>query len=211
MRKTSLFAVAAAVAIAAAASSANAAVNLVTNGSFEDPTSTGNFSTLSGSQLPGWTIDTGNVDVVVQPPYVAFDGTQSLDLVGTGVSTGSISQQIATGTGLYRLTFAYTNNTDSSGPFSATYSIGGVTGTVTASGGTAANPNWQTFSVDFVANGATTLTFADTSGVSNQGIFLDAVSVTAVPEPAAWALMIGGFGLVGGAMRRRRIGDLATA
>ncbi|CAM3122132.1 hypothetical protein SPAN111604_04715 [Sphingomonas antarctica] len=26
----------------------------------------------------------------------------------------------------------------------------------------------------------------------------------AVPEPAAWALMIGGFGLAGGAMRRRR-------
>ncbi|HEX8445326.1 MAG TPA: FxDxF family PEP-CTERM protein [Sphingomonas sp.] len=28
-------------------------------------------------------------------------------------------------------------------------------------------------------------------------------SVAAVPEPASWALMIGGFGLVGGAMRRR--------
>ncbi len=26
----------------------------------------------------------------------------------------------------------------------------------------------------------------------------------AVPEPAAWAMMIGGFGMVGGAMRRRR-------
>lgn len=29
-------------------------------------------------------------------------------------------------------------------------------------------------------------------------------SETAVPEPAQWALMIGGFGLVGAAMRRRR-------
>nr|WP_084192404.1 PEPxxWA-CTERM sorting domain-containing protein [Parasphingorhabdus marina] len=26
----------------------------------------------------------------------------------------------------------------------------------------------------------------------------------AVPEPATWAMMIGGFGLVGGAMRRRK-------
>ncbi|MFS0737260.1 PEPxxWA-CTERM sorting domain-containing protein [Sphingomonas sp. 1P06PA] len=210
MRTTGLLPLAAVIAIALGTSSASAAVNLVTNGSFEDPISTGNFTTLSGNQLPGWSVDTGNVDVVLQPPYVAFDGTQALDLVGTGVSTGSISQQIATGTGLYRLTFAYTNNTDSSGPFSATYSIGGVTGSVTASGGTSANPNWQTISVDFLATGATTLSFADTSGAGNQGIFLDAVSVTAVPEPAAWALMIGGFGLVGGAMRRRSV-RLATA
>ena len=27
---------------------------------------------------------------------------------------------------------------------------------------------------------------------------------TSVPEPAGWAMMIGGFGLVGGAMRQRR-------
>jgi len=29
------------------------------------------------------------------------------------------------------------------------------------------------------------------------------VSVTGVPEAASWALMIAGFGLVGGALRRR--------
>ncbi|MGL4541450.1 MAG: PEPxxWA-CTERM sorting domain-containing protein, partial [Polymorphobacter sp.] len=33
---------------------------------------------------------------------------------------------------------------------------------------------------------------------------LDNVSVTAVPEPASWALLIGGFGLVGSALRRAR-------
>jgi hypothetical protein len=25
-----------------------------------------------------------------------------------------------------------------------------------------------------------------------------------VPEPATWAMMVGGFGLIGGAMRRRQ-------
>jgi PEP-CTERM motif len=44
--------------------------------------------------------------------------------------------------------------------------------------------------------------------VDNQFFFqqgVDNVSITtaAVPEPASWALMIAGFGLVGGAMRRR--------
>ncbi len=33
----------------------------------------------------------------------------------------------------------------------------------------------------------------------------------AVPEPASWALMLAGFGLVGGALRRRRDGALRTA
>jgi hypothetical protein len=33
---------------------------------------------------------------------------------------------------------------------------------------------------------------------------LDGVSMAAVPEPASWAMMIAGFGLVGGAIRRRR-------
>jgi len=33
---------------------------------------------------------------------------------------------------------------------------------------------------------------------------LDGVSTAAVPEPAAWALMLGGLGLVGGALRARR-------
>ncbi|MBY0520051.1 MAG: PEPxxWA-CTERM sorting domain-containing protein, partial [Sphingomonas sp.] len=34
----------------------------------------------------------------------------------------------------------------------------------------------------------------------------------AVPEPATWAMMIGGFGIVGGAMRRRSAKPtLATA
>jgi hypothetical protein len=34
--------------------------------------------------------------------------------------------------------------------------------------------------------------------------FLDKVSLTDVPEPAAWAMMLVGFGSLGGAMRRRR-------
>jgi len=44
----------------------------------------------------------------------------------------------------------------------------------------------------------------DTAYANNGGAFIVEVS-QAVPEPAAWAMMIGGFILTGAAMRRRRM------
>ena len=50
------------------------------------------------------------------------------------------------------------------------------------------------------------------SGDTNaSGPALDNVSISAVPETATWAMMILGFGVVGGAVRRRRSTALATA
>jgi len=43
------------------------------------------------------------------------------------------------------------------------------------------------------------------NGATGSGTF----HVAAVPEPASWALMLGGFGLVGGAMRRRSAATFA--
>lgn len=39
---------------------------------------------------------------------------------------------------------------------------------------------------------------------SDSGVLLTAGPVNAVPEPASWAMMIGGFGLIGGMLRRHR-------
>ncbi|ODU20530.1 MAG: hypothetical protein ABS87_10865 [Sphingomonas sp. SCN 67-18] len=49
--------------------------------------------------------------------------------------------------------------------------------------------------------------FDDNIGDNRGGISL---SVSAVPEPATWAMMIGGFGLVGGVMRRRAVRTTVT-
>ncbi len=42
-------------------------------------------------------------------------------------------------------------------------------------------------------------------------VSFDAVFATPVPEPGTWAMMIAGFGFVGGAMRRRRRRERAFA
>ena len=56
-------------------------------------------------------------------------------------------------------------------------------------------------------DGAFRMSFADTTGSSSAFAtvtFGAAPIESAVPEPATWAMMISGFGLVGGAMRRHR-------
>ena len=65
---------------------------------------------------------------------------------------------------------------------------------------------------DYSSPGVTTMTFNGPSfGVVAQGqIVVDTFVVNPpgpgpIPEPATWALMIGGFGLAGGALRRRKV------
>ena len=53
-----------------------------------------------------------------------------------------------------------------------------------------------------VATGTIRLT--ETQGYSNAVLYRSTASVAAVPEPGTWALMLVGFGAIGGTMRRRR-------
>ncbi len=46
---------------------------------------------------------------------------------------------------------------------------------------------------------------------SSNSFEIDNLAVSGVPEPASWAMMIGGFGIVGGSMRARRSVKLARA
>jgi hypothetical protein len=50
---------------------------------------------------------------------------------------------------------------------------------------------------DYLADGVTSRNYA------NNAAFYFTTATAAVPEPATWLMMIAGFGLVGGAMRRR--------
>jgi choice-of-anchor C domain-containing protein len=201
------------------------AANLLTNGGFEDPAIGGFFQNFgSGSTaITGWTVDaigpSENVDIVnglFTPggPSPAFEGSQYLDLVGFG-TLGSIFQSFSTVAGQgYVLNFAYSHNLfggDSSADAVVGLANGGSAGPAifqtvfSHSSGTSTNLDWRNFSVGFVAAGAqTTLVFLSNNNGTNAGVLLDDVSVNAVPEPASWALMIMGFGLVGSAVRRRK-------
>ena len=73
---------------------------------------------------------------------------------------------------------------------------------------------WFSESFAFVADGASqTLSFLAIGTPYGQPpvVLLDGVSVeAAVPEPATWAMLIAGFGLVGAAARRRRAAVFAA-
>jgi Protein of unknown function (DUF642)/PEP-CTERM motif len=181
------------------------AASLLINGGFEQPDvlspSQGGigFQTFSSS-FTGWTVDAGNIDIVDHfGGGDAGEGDQWLDLWGD--QSGAISQTFNTVLGqTYKLSFLYGNNPYSTSTATASYSVGGLNGSVTSSSGLSFN----SFNGTFVGTGgATTLSFVNTNGCCNGGIALDGVAVSAVPEPASWALMIAGFGLVGAAARRK--------
>lgn len=165
-----------------------AAVNLVTNPGFE----TGTFA--------GWTVNaTGGTVITSGAPFSgSFDAR--LRTVDNVVRT--ISQIVLTTSGSYELAY-YLRNTGTLQGQDA--SIDGLTvasgSTVTVFGNRPAFA-YSLFTQNFVATGPTTISF--TYLHPSPGSFqLDDVSVTAIPEPATWAMLVTGFALVGFAARRR--------
>lgn len=65
--------------------------------------------------------------------------------------------------------------------------------------GRAEGDNFNVLSFNQVVNGSQDLTFSAT------------ITAPAVPEPASWAMMIGGMGIVGAAMRRRKVSRVSYA
>jgi len=99
----------------------NAQPNLVTNGSFEVPTSDNRWQQnpatwFAGQIFGGWTVTQGSIDInrAGIPPVssgVAYGGAQFVDLNGS-FGIGGISQTVTVpSNGLYRLSFALSANT----------------------------------------------------------------------------------------------------
>ena len=224
--KTRLMGLVAALALVSAAP-ATAAVNLISNGSFEFGTNdAGNpgFSTIpgdSGASINNWTVG-GSVDWI-NGYWQAQDGTHSIDLNGTSI--GSIQQTIATVAGqTYTLSFYVSANPDNvSNPGSDERSFSVNAGETTQDFGytifvptnSRASMNWDFRTFNFVATGeSTVINFASTVPEGNccYGPALDNVAVSAVPELSTWAMMLLGFAGIGFlAYRRSQKTKLAIA
>ena len=202
VRKAASLAAAVAVALAAPAGAAS-----IVNGSFEDGIDPGSFTTINAvdsTSITGWTVGDGSIDYIGSY-WTAQDGSRSIDLSGNSI--GTISQEFATVAGqAYAITYWVSKNPDGGDALrTGTISVGGSTGGFSYSGvNDKTNMNWAQETFGFIATGATTtLSFSsDASGGCCYGPALDNVSIAAVPEPSAWALIILGFGMVGGALRR---------
>jgi hypothetical protein len=69
---------------------------------------------------------------------------------------------------------------------------------------TANGVNWQQYVHTFTATGSLTrVEFTNGTAIGDNYAGLDLVSMTAVPEPSTWAMLLIGFGAVGYAIRRR--------
>ncbi len=142
-----------------------------------------------------WTVGGKSVDLVVAP-YAVHSGTFALDLVGTP-GPGSIEQLVATG------------ETDQLVKFWA-FGTGGINNDLTVTFGNTSQAftvnagTWTEYS--FVADtdmfqSATIGFYSASNNNSNGNLFLDDISVEAVPEPATMAALGLGLAAIG---RKRR-------
>jgi hypothetical protein len=170
-----------------------------------------NFNSYPGNSVPWdgsgvWTT-ANSVDLVASGPVYNLTCAGGIgncvDLSGS--SPGFISRSLTLAAGIYQLSFDYTGNQLGSQFPSASFTAS--VGSLVANIGPLANnsSSFASYSGIFTTTGPTTLTFSQNAGGDPfRGSILDNVVVASVPEPATWLLMIAGFGLVGGMMRRRK-------
>ena len=169
------------------------AANLVVNGGFE----TGDFTGFSQFGNTGFT---GVVDASFG--VAPSEGTYQAAFGAIG-SPGGINQTITTVAG-HGYTFSFDLAADGGNYDTFAVSFNGL---VVDFGSNLGAFPYGTHSFNVVGSGSDQISFAFQNDPAYY--LLDNISVTNVPEPATWALMIGGFAMTGFAARRRQSGVTA--
>jgi len=204
--------------IGLSSAAAHAAVNLVSDGDFSSPSGGATFTTYSSGSFGPWTVGGGSVDLIGGYWQAPAGTSGSVDLDGN--APGSISQALSLTSGEYLLSFYLSGNPDgapalksldvtlSSGAIPASTPFSYTTGTNTHT-----DMEYVLETYEFSATGPTTLTFASLDSGTPYGPVIGDVSVSAVPEPSTWSMLIIGIGAIGTMLRlgRRQSSRVLTA
>ena len=169
-------AIAAAAVALLASSAANAAI-IVKNISF----TASNFTLSSGSASPA------PVSPVTLNVTITFDNAANINSTTSGLTVNSFNLP-------YALAYTYSQSQDLL--------------TIASQPGLGSCNNPASTFCSFISNASTTPVAGFVQQSTPSGGYWTAQTIVAgpgaVPEPATWAMMIGGFGAIGGAMRYRR-------
>lgn len=182
------------------------AMNIVTNGGFEDPDiGTGTFGIFPDG-VSGWTQTGGGMEIQDNVAGSPFEGNQFAELDGNSVS--KISQTLTTVAGQqYKLSFAISPRAGVADNQWDVIWDGGILANLSASG--VGNPDtvWTIYEYLVTATSdSTVLSFGNLNETSNAlGAYLDDVQVHAVPEvPTPAAILPGLIGMGVAALRKNK-------
>ena len=171
---------------------------------------------LNQAVFANWTVTQGSVDVIGDGGPYAFlpvGNGNYVDLNGSTGQPGQLTTNMTFGAGTYVVSFDLAGSQGGVGSIDPTskttqiaFSIGGTTQSLTLDPLSAL----ATYSFTFTTTAPGKLSFTDLSGGNNNiGNLLDNVSVSAVPEPSTWAMMILGFFGLGFMSYRRKLSGRA--
>jgi hypothetical protein len=196
-------------ALVAFAAPAQAAVVLSENFDGQN----GGASALNYTGFTNFTAE-GQVDLIKSGDFGITCSGSCVDLDGSPGPGALVTAIFGYGVGdLFNFNLSIGGNQRQVGTFDDVFitAFDGVTNAVlgTTSTSVASGAGFSTWLQTYGTSGTGSVYFKIGSlSADNQGPLLDSITIdvtSAVPEPATWAMMIGGFGLVGASMRRRKV------
>lgn len=190
-----------AVAASLAAAPASAATNFFTN--FDSLVLAPGTWTVVNS-IEGWTTTAGaGIEVQNNAAGTPYSAPNLVELDSFNNST--MSRMIDAGRYVLTLKGSGRPGVPASSSFLEILLNGVVIGSDALDGSNLTDTDWRDGTIAFTTGTAAQLSLRAAGTSDSYGIYIDDVRLTGagIPEPAAWAMMLAGFGLVGSAMRRK--------